>query len=131
MRARLPTGAARTLVRAPPTRFFMLRSVLCPSLFVLALSSFAAPAPAASGGFADEFESGLRWLHGASLAQPWVPGPVTFAAGDELVWVGTQVANRKLLLFAAPDEGVVSPVYRDPAVALASQVLAVATAIEN
>lgn len=105
----------------------MLRSVLYPSLFVLAVTSLAVPAPAASGGFADAFEGGLRWLHGASLAESWVPGPVTFAAGDELVWVGTQVANRKVLLFAAPEKGVVAPVYRDPAVGLASQVLAVAS----
>lgn len=95
---------------------------------VLCLGALAAPAWAgpARQGFAGPFEAGLRWVHSAGLAAPWIPTRVSLAAGGELVWIGTEVANRRLLLFDGSQAGVVQPTFVDTSVASASNVLDVA-----
>ncbi len=103
---------------APPTQLFALLSPLL-------IGSLATPALAVPQGFVAPFESGLRWIHGAQLSDPWVPGSVTFAAQSDLVWVGTQTINRRLMLLGGPEQGVVQPVLEDPGAALSSHILAV------
>ena len=76
-------------------------------------------------GFVPPFESGLRWIHSASLASPWIPTRVSFAGGGELVWVATEVSQRRLLVFDAPGSGVIQPALADDSVANASYLLAV------
>ncbi|MFT7668405.1 MAG: hypothetical protein ACI8X5_001097 [Planctomycetota bacterium] len=89
--------------------------------FALCLASSAAPALGFQ--FAEPFEPGLRWIHAESLTSPAIPTRVSFAAGGELVWVGTEVANKRLHLFAGPNFGVTDPVLTDVSVSGASYIL--------
>lgn len=95
-------------------------------LGLLAALALAGPAAAQTPppGFVGPFELGLRWLHAADLANPWLPTDVAFGAGGELVWVGTGVGERGVRLFATPSSGVVAqPEATDAALHAASFLL--------
>lgn len=102
----------------------MIRRHSRPSRLLPLLLAAAAPP---LQGQAGPFEEGLRWLDGAALATPWIPGTVELAAGGELCWVGTGSANTRLLLYATPDFGARPPVYADLGVSAASGVIDVAS----
>ena len=127
---RLPDPGIGFLWRGPsrstPGLFYMHRRFPQRLLGLLAALSLAAPAAAQNPppGFVGPFELGLRWLHAADLANPWLPNHVSFGAGGELVWVGTGVGERGVRLFATPSSGVVpQPEATDAALNAASFVL--------
>lgn len=92
-------------------------------LGVLCVDASALGSSEPGQGFAQPFEPGLRWIHAASLGTPWIPTSVGFAADAELVWVGTEVQNRRLLLLDGAGAGVVQPTKSDDGVMAASYVL--------
>ncbi|MDP6541111.1 MAG: hypothetical protein QF410_16360, partial [Planctomycetota bacterium] len=67
--------------------------------------------PSAATG--DPFQPGLRWVHGAQPSAPWLPASVSFAAGGELVWASGFPGGARLMVLAAPGEGVVAPLFED------------------
>lgn len=96
------------------------------ALSTLCLVQLAALAGAQ--GIVQPFESGLRWIHPASLAETWIPTRVSFAGNGELVWVGTEGAHRRLLALDSSQVGVVQPAVTEDGASEAVYLLAVAAA---
>ena len=56
---------------------------------------------------ADPFMPGVRWVHQASAAEPWIPGSVAFAGAESLAWAAAAGASPRfeLLDLEAPPVG--------------------------
>ncbi len=85
------------------------RPLRAASSVALALVMGLSPLAMAQG----PFEPGLRWIDGAGLLEPWIPTSVSFAAADNLVWVGAGVGADRVLAYDAPGAGVASPALLD------------------
>lgn len=65
-----------------------------------------------SGVTFDPFQPGVRWIHAAEIATPWIPDSVEFAAEGRLVWAARGWTNPGLMLLSAEEGPGASPLHR-------------------
>ena len=87
---------------------------------------YASPALGALPG--DPFQPGLRWIWQAPAANPWIPGDVSFGAGDQLVWASAKGARAEYFALDSAGSGARSPHFRRSLDVASSSSVAVAAA---